>query len=170
MASGFGLQGRLEIAQQACDLEAASGAVAGGGTRGDAKVMLVDSSYTFDAVNHDHVDNSGAGDPIDQEISVGGYTGGYGGAGRKIISGSLSPTWARDDGNTRIEFDFTDPSAWTLSSGVTIGGVGLIVEDFEGTTGNDTQSLFVAFDDTNDVPTNGGDVTYSPNAEGVLQI
>lgn len=170
MASVFGVRARLEIAQQACDLEAAAGAVAGGGTRGTAKLMLL-QGYTPNATTHDLVDNSGSGDPVDQELSVSGYTGGYNGSGRKAVSGSLSPAWARDNPNTRIEFDFNNPAAWaSLASGQTINGVGLIVEDFLGTAGNDTQSLFVAFDDTNDVATNGGDVSYSVNVEGMLQI
>lgn len=168
--SVFTIRARLEIAQQACDLEAAAGAVAGGGARGTVKLMLIQSSYTEDAL-HDLVDNGGANDPIDHEVGVSGYTGGYGGAGRKAVSGSLTPTWARDNGNLRIEFDFTDPAAWSsLAAGETIGGVGIIVEDFLGTAGNDTESLFVAHDDTNNVATNGGDVSYSVNAEGAIQI
>lgn len=168
MASTFHIRARLEIAQQACDLEAAAGAVAG--ARGTAKVMLL-VGYTPAPTTHDLVDNGGAGDPVDCELSgIAGYTGAYGGSGRKAVSSSLNPAWARDNPNTRIEFTFNNPAAWTLATGATIGHVGLIVEDFVGTAGNDTQSLMVAADDTNDVPTNGGTVTYEKNAEGVLQI
>lgn len=169
MASGFYIRARLEIAQQACDLEAAAGNVNPVGPKGTLKLVLVQSSYTV-VLTQDLVDNGGANDIIDHELSVSGYTGGYGGAGRKAISGSLTPTWARDDANLRIEFDFSDPAAWTsLASGQTIGYVATVCEDYDGAV-DDTDSLVVGVDDTNDVPTNGGNVTYSPNAEGVLQL
>lgn len=96
------------------------------------------------------------------EISgVSGYTGGFAGAGRKAISnGAVN----RDDANTRIEIDCDNPSAWSsLGAGDTIGGV-LTAKEIT----NDTSSYAIVFDDTNDVPTNGGDVSYSINAEGLI--
>lgn len=172
MASAWGLNARLQLAQQALDMEAAAGAVAGGGARGTLKLMLLKSTYSPDIVNHDHVDDGGANDPIDHEADATGYTGGYGGAGRKAVSGSLNPAWARDNANSRIEFDF-DNVTWTaLGNGTnnTLGGVGLICEDFEASPVDDTDSLFISFDDTNNVTTNGGDITYAPNAEAVIQV
>ena len=171
MASTLHLQARLEIVEQACDLEAATGAVAGAGTRGTAKLMLIQSSFTPNIVTQDYSNNSLAGDPWDEELTVAGYTGDYGGAGRKAVSTTLNPAWTRDDANTRIEFDHDNPADWTsLTAGETIGGVGLIVEDFVGTTGADDETLFVTYDDTNDVATNGGDVGYAVNAEALIQI
>lgn len=172
MASVFHNRARLEIAQQACDLEAAAGAVAGGGARGTVKLVLIQDTYTPDATGQDLVDDGGANDIIDHEADCTGYTGGYGGAGRTAVSGSLNPAWGRDDPNTRIEYDYDNTTWSTLGNGTnnTLGYVGTIVEDFLGTAGNDTESLIIGVDDTNDVTTNGGDIQYAPNAEGVLQI
>lgn len=98
------------------------------------------------------------------EISgVSGYTGGFAGAGRKAIS---TPVVRRDDANTRIELDCANPSTWsTLGTGDTIGGVKTAKE-----ITNDGASYAIVFDDTNDVPTNGGDVDYAINAEGLVWL
>lgn len=171
MASVFHVRARLEIAQQACDLEAAAGSVAG--ASGTVKLMLLKAAYTPDGVNHDLVDGGGANDPLDHEADCTGYTGGYGGAGRTTVSGAgLNPAWTRDDPNSRIEYDFDDTTWSALGNGAnnTLGYVATIVEDFVGTAGNDTESLVIGVDDPADVTTNGGDITYSPNAEGVLQL
>ncbi|MGW8180027.1 MAG: hypothetical protein ACWGQW_14890, partial [bacterium] len=55
-------------------------------TETNAKVMLVTSSYTPDRDNQ-YIDDGGANDPTDHEISGGsGYTGGFGGSGRKALA------------------------------------------------------------------------------------
>lgn len=121
-----------------------------------AKLMLLDNStYTFDR-DHDLVDEGGASDLIDAEVGGTGYTGGYGGSGRKQLQ---SKTITVDKVNDRSEFDAADVT-W---AGIDVGEVGaavLIVEDALGTTGDDTETRPVMFDDTNfPVTSNSGDLT-----------
>jgi hypothetical protein len=150
MASGFTQKGKLEIANQALNLV----------TEPNLKLVLVDNTY----VHNNDTDFVGAALGVGaKEISVSGYVGGFGGAGRRVPAGrGLS----RDDAADEIEFDFTD-EVWTaLGAGVTIGGVALIVEKT-----NDADSWVVAYDElTGDVPTNGGNITYQPSAEGMLKF
>lgn len=140
-----------EIAKQTLSLE----------TNTNLKAVLVDDSYTFDQLE-DFVDAGDAGDVASHEIGVSGYTGGFGGSGRKALP---NVSTSRDDANLRIEFD-ADNLVWSaLGTGVTIGGVVVIEERT-----NDADSLVVAFDDlVNNVPTNGSDVTYQPDSEGIVQ-
>lgn len=152
MASGFTQKGKLEIASQNLDLvnEAA------------LKLVLVDDGYVHDD-NRDFVDDGTVDDVASHEIAVTGYAGGFGGAGRRVPS---TRVLNRDDAGGEIEFDFADETWTGLGSGVTIGGVALIVEKT-----SDADSWVVAFDDlSQDVPTNGGDITYQPSAEGLLKF
>lgn len=120
------------------------------------KVMLVDSTYVFSAA-HEFV-SSVSGD----ELSGTGYVGGFAGAGRKTLAGKAL---TNDAGNSRVEFDFTDPSAWTALNAGTIGGA-IIIKEIT----NDAASLVIGFLDPADLVTNGGDVTLVINAEGALQV
>lgn len=127
------------------------------------KVMLVTSSYTFNP-DHDFIDMGGANDPADHELSGTGYTGGYGGSGRKTLA---SKAITEDDPNDRAEFDAADVT-WTSINAGTIRAAILIKE---GT--NDADSKLIAYiDNAAQFPlvTNGGDVTLQWNAEGILQI
>lgn len=152
MASDFAQKGKQEIANQALNLV----------SEGSLKIMLLDSAYVHDTTRS-FVSDATADDFESHEIAVSGYTGGFGGAGRRVPS---SRTLTRDDPNTRIEFDFADETWTSLGTGATIGGVGLIVEKT-----NDADSWVVGFDDlTANVPTNGGDIVYAPDAEGLLQF
>src|SRR3954462_14196609 len=77
------------------------------------EVVLTKSTYT---ANRDDV----TGTPAASEITgVSGYTGGFGGAGRKVLA---SKTITNDTTNDRTVYDAADPSAWTLGTGDTIGG------------------------------------------------
>jgi hypothetical protein len=126
------------------------------------KCMLVKSGYVADRDN-DVVDAGGANDPVDHELTVGGYTPGYGGAGRKTLA---SKTIVVDKPNDRAEFDCAD-IAWTaLLTGETIAAAILIKEGAV----NDTTSRLIAYLDVADTPTNGSDVTLQINAEGVIQF
>lgn len=152
MASGFTQKGKLEIAQQALDLI----------TEANLKVMLVDDAYVHDNTR-DFVDDGSADDAASHEIAVAGYTPGFGGAGRRVPA---SRVFNRDDAGLEIEFDFADIVWIGLGTGVTIGGAVLIVEKT-----SDADSWVVAFDDlAEDKPTNGGDMTYAPSAEGALKF
>ena len=66
-----------------------------------------------------------------------------------------------------MEFDFDDEAFGALGNGNndTLGGVGLIRE-----ITNDAASPFIAWDDTGDVTTNGGTITYAVHAEGMINF
>lgn len=152
MASGFTQKGKLEIAQQNLDLV----------NEASLKLVLVDDGYVHDNTR-DLVDDGSVDDVASHEISVTGYTGGFGGAGRRVPANRVLN---RDDPGEEIEFDFDDETWTSLGSGVTIGGVALIVEKTA-----DTDSWVVAYDElSSNVATNGGDITYSPSAEGLLKF
>jgi hypothetical protein len=119
------------------------------------KVMLVNASYSYNA-DHDFID-----DVVANELSGTGYTGGFGGSGRKTTA---SKTILEDTANDRVEYDFAD-IVWTGINAGTIGGA-IIVKEIT----NDASSPLIAFLDPADLVTNGGDVTLVVNAEGALQI
>jgi len=121
------------------------------------KVMLVKSGYV---PNQDDlvVDAGGANDAVDHELTVGGYTPGWGGAGRK------TPTITMQANNTdnRVDIAIADLTWTALSAGETIAGMILIKEG----GANDTTSRLIAYFDVTDTPTNGGDVTFDFNTLG----
>lgn len=124
------------------------------------KAMLVDSTYVGNR-DDDFVDDGSANDPQSHEVSGTGYTGGFGGAGRKTLA---SKTLTEDDANDRAAFDAAD-TVWTGLTVGTIGGVVLIKE-----ITNDAASLIIAFLDATDLVTNGGDVTAVWAAAGLIDF
>lgn len=157
MASGVYQKGKDEIAKQNLDAQ------------GSANVVLipVSSSYTFDETQ-DFVDEATAADVASHELNADGYTAGFGSSDR------LTPanrTWDRDDANSRIEFDFADATFSGLGGGTssnndTMGGVVLAEERT-----SDADSVLIAYDELNDNrATNGSDITYSPDNEGMFQL
>jgi hypothetical protein len=124
----------------------------------DLRVMLVNTGYTFNP-DHNFIDNSGAGDPIDQEISVVGYT-------RQALANQAV---TQDDTNDFAYLDADDTVFTALAAGQTIGGA--IVFDNAG--GADTARFVLAFYDLTDTATNGGNVTIqwaTPANGGVLKL
>jgi hypothetical protein len=119
------------------------------------KVILVSSSYTFDA-DHDFADDVAA-----SEIAVTGYTGGFGGSGRKTLA---SKAFATDNTGDAASFDAADLVWTTLAAGVTLGGAVLVKE-----VTNDAASPIIAFLDPANIATNGGDVTLAFNVAGILK-
>lgn len=118
------------------------------------EVILVKSTYTF---NKDHTNSQYAA----AEISgVSGYTGGWGGAGRKTLA---SKTITNDTTNDRTVYDAADPSAWTLGTGDTVGGA---IIGKKGTS-DDTDAIPLFFLDFTDVPTNGSTFTLQFHADGI---
>jgi len=109
------------------------------------------------------LDDVGADDFIDGELSGTGYTAGFGGAGRKSIG---SKTLAYDAANDRVEFDGADQT-WTAISAGTAAQATLMRE-----VTNDAGSPPIANVDSGGFPvvTNGGDVTIAWNAEGILHL
>lgn len=119
------------------------------------KAILVNASYVYDA-DHDF-----ANDVSGNELSGTGYTGGFGGSGRKTLA---SKTITEDTANDRVEYDCADIT-WTGINAGTIGGIVLVKEITD-----DAASPIIGFLDPSDLVTNGGDVTLVINAEGILQI
>lgn len=126
------------------------------------KAMLVTSSYTPNSDN-DFVDDGGANDPIDHELSGTNYAAGFAGSGRKTL-GSI--TIVEDDGNDRAEFSAANLT-WTGIDAGTAAGV-IIYRHLT----SDALSTLIAFIDTGGFPvvTNGGDLTITWNAEGIIQL
>lgn len=120
------------------------------------KVMLVTSGYTFNP--DDRFVSSASG----SEISVTGYTGGFGGSGRKSLA---SRTLSADDTNDRGAFDAADVTWTALSSGATIAAAILFKE-----LTSDALSPMIAYFDITDTPTNGGDITVQWNSAGLLTL
>lgn len=147
MANGVYNRGKYVLATAALNLATA-----------DLRVMLVNTGYTFDN-NHNFIDNSGAGDPIDQEISVGGYA-------RQALA---NETVTEDDTNDFAYLDADDAVFTALVAGQTIGGAIL----FDQAGGADTARVVIAFYDLTDTATNGGNVTIqwaTPANGGVLKL
>ncbi len=125
------------------------------------QAMLVDDTYTG-ATTHDFVDDSIAGDPESHEIAVTGYTIGFGGTGRKTLSGK---TITNNDGSNRTEFDANDVTWTALGTGATIGAVIVYKRNTV-----DTDSQLIAKFDVTDTPTNGSDITIQWNSAGLLNF
>lgn len=113
------------------------------------KVMLVSDSYTSDK-DHEFVSSVSS-----NEISVSGYSGGFGGAGRKTATVATQYNATSD----RVEVVINDITWSSLQSGATIGAAILIKE-----VTNDAASPVIAiWDFTTNVATNGGDFTMDFN-------
>ena len=126
------------------------------------KIMLVTSGYVANR-DDDVVDAGGANDPVDHEIAVSGYTGGWGGSGRK----TATLTHEVDKTNDRAEIDIADLTWTALGTGATIAAAILIKEG----GANDTTSRLIAYFDITDTPTNGGDITLDFDAvEGAIRL
>lgn len=123
------------------------------------KVMLCNSTYVINR-DDDVVDAAGASDPIDAEIAVSGYTGGWGGAGRKTIA-SKTVTVQKSGGSpaNSVVFDCADITWTALGTGATIETAILIKE---GGANDTTSRLIVSWDISQ--ATNGGDITLSFHA------
>jgi len=124
------------------------------------KVALVGSTYTANA--DDAFFNPSV---YLTELNGTGYAGGYGGSGRKTLS---SKVVVQDDVNDRAEFSAA-PVTWTAINAGTAAAAVLIRE--RSLTG-DTMSELIAYINTGGFPivTNGGDLTLTWNAEGILQL
>lgn len=119
------------------------------------KVMLVTSSYSADR------DDTSVTAAAAAEISVSGYTAGYGNAGRKTLG---SKAFATDNANDRVEWSAANVTWTALGAGATIAAAVVIKE-----ITNDAGSRPIAYLDVSDLPTNGSDVTLTFDAEGIIQ-
>jgi hypothetical protein len=116
------------------------------------KVMLCNSDYTPDN-EHDFVDAGGASDPLDAEISLTGYAGGWGGSGRKTAGFTVT----EDAANNRIAIVLDDITWTSVAAGDTILNAILIIEG----TSDDTDSQLVRAWAVADGATSGSDVVLS---------
>jgi len=145
--------GKKEIAQQSLDAVASANIV----------LIPMSDSYIPDYTGHNTIS-----DVATDELDADGYTQGYNSADRKTPS---NRTYRRDDPNSRIEFDFDDITWSDIGGGVsdnndTVGGFLLAEERTD-----DTDSPLIAFDTLeDDRQTNGSDITYSPDPEGMFQF
>lgn len=95
------------------------------------------------------------------ELSGTGYTGGYGGAGRKVLS-SLAINVA---GSNLIQLDAADIT-WTAINAGTIAGLLVGVKG----AADDTTAVPLAFIDLTNTATNGGDITIQWSASGIIEF
>lgn len=146
MASGWYQYGLSKVLDGTIDLDTST-----------LKVMLVTSSYTYDA-DHTAVDAGTGTDMESTELNVTGYTRAWGGAGRKTATVTLQA----NNTNNRVDAAIADLTWTALGTGQTIGGAVLIKEG----AANDTQSIPIAFFDLSDMATTGGNVTLAFTALG----
>lgn len=125
------------------------------------KMALATSVYVPNA-DDTFIDDGSADDLQSGEITVAGYTGGFGGAGRKTLA---STTLTQDNPNDRSELTFTNPTWTGLAAGQTIAWA-VVVKEIT----NDAASLVLIAFDITDTPTNGGDITLTLDAQGALQL
>ena len=134
----------------------------GAGTWGSdtVKMGLLKNTYTPDP-DHGTISAVSA-----NECDATGYTGGFGGAGRKTLS---SPTITVDNTNNRAVFDSADPATWTSLGGATNNTLRHAFVAKEVT--NDASSpLLCTLDMGADKLTNGGDFTVQIAAAGIGYI
>lgn len=119
------------------------------------KAMLVNTTLTVNP------DNDFVADIVANEISTGGYTGGFGGSGRKLLA---SKTITADDANDRGAFGCANITWAALATGATIGGIVLFKE-----LTSDALSPLICYLAITNLPTNGSDVVADFSA-GALRL
>jgi hypothetical protein len=122
------------------------------------KVGLATSTWVPNQ-DDDFLDLSTASDFQSGEISVTGYVGGFGGAGRRTLT---SKTFTEDDANNRARFSSASITYTGLATGATIAAACLMRE-----ITSDALSRPITYNDlAAAVPTNGSDFTLNPPALG----
>lgn len=101
------------------------------------------------------------------EVTSDGYTGGFGGAGRKALAGKALTV---DQGNNRAEFDCSDITWASIGAAPAQDWVALLIvlED----TNDATSPVIAHIDSATGLPLtpNGSDITLTIDAEGLLHI
>jgi hypothetical protein len=138
MASGWYNSGLRDIADRTIDYAADT-----------IKVMLVTSSYTPDP-DHDFANDVDA-----NEVSGTGYTGGFGGAGRKTLA---SKTFTTDTTNNFVKLSAAAVT-WSAVNGFTPKYAVFLKE-----ITNDAASRLLWYLDLGTVTLNGGDMTMTPDS------
>lgn len=141
-----------------CFTDAGDNLGSGGST---LKMMLLNAlSNTPDNPDHAFVNALTAG--TNDEFDDTGYTGGFGGAGRKTIA---SQAFTYDATDNRCEFTFSNITWTALGGAQTVVGSVLIREITD-----DTASPVFFFWDTADVVTNAQDFTLTVGAQGAVHV
>jgi hypothetical protein len=120
------------------------------------KYILLDSTFVFDK------DDEFVADISANEVSGTGYTGGYGGGGRKSVGTRTSG----HNGTSHKAYIDADDVTWTAIDAGTIGAVGVIKE----TGGSDATAIFIGAQDITDNTTNGGDWKLELHADGLFTL
>jgi hypothetical protein len=155
MASRFYTKGLLEVLKGTFDFQ------------DTLKVMLIKSGYTFDPdINVVDTGNNDAYDPSYYECNATNYTGGYGGAGRKTATITLSKV----DVDDRVKMVFTDLTWNNLGQTVpnTICGAILLYE----TGGADTSAIPLIYFDFTPAETDGGNfqIIWASTGQILVQV
>lgn len=144
MASGWYNSGARDVADRTIDL-----------VNDTIKLILVTSTYTPDK-DHDFASD------LTNELSGTGYTGGFGGAGRKTLAGKA---FATDTTNDRVEFTFSAVTWTAINAGNP--KYAIMVKEIT----NDAATRLIAYLDLGTVVTNGSDMILTPDAVlGALQM
>lgn len=132
------------------------------------KAALVTDDYDGDP-DDEVADDGTANDVASNEPEVSGYTGGYGGAGRQALA---NKSFSADDSRNSGKFTNTVDITWTsLGAGATIQGVVLLIEDFVGVAGNDTETRVISFHRASTpVDTNGSDIKAVIATNGLIEL
>lgn len=120
----------------------------------DIRALLVMTNTTADTEQDDHfIGDIGTLDEMDGANYV-----------RKALTGE---TVNQDDANNRAEFDAADVT-WTALGAGARSIAGVVIFKF---VTNDADSVLLAYIDTGGFPiaANGGDITITWNAEGIVQ-
>jgi len=121
----------------------------------DMRAMCVTNGYTYDA-DHEFLDEGGANDPVDEEITNVNYA-------RVTLANEIVIV---DNGNNEVQLD-ADPWTWTnLAAGDQ--PFAIIVYLFNAL---DTAAPMLSYNALTAPPApNGGDYTINPDAEGLVEL
>jgi len=119
------------------------------------KVMLVGTGYTPNK-DHNFVNQ------VTSELSGTGYTGGFGGSGRKALA---SRAVTQDDTNDWSYFDAADV-VWTAINAGT-AAYAIVIKEI---TDDTASPILVVVDVSPDIVTNGGDYTIQWATDGICKI
>jgi len=86
--------------------------------------------------------------------------------GSGYVRKQLTESFSRDDANVRSEFT-ASAVTWTALGAGTRAIEGVLMFVF---ITDDTASVPLAFYDTNNISSNGGDITFTADAQGLLQL
>lgn len=124
------------------------------------KVMMLDNAFTPAKTDH-----FVSGINANEIANITGYTGAYGGSGRKTLT-SLAIT--TDTSGNSVKYTAANLTWTALASGDTLGIYVAIIKEIT----NDAASLVVGYVQVDSAAraTNGGDVTITWAANGLFQL